>query len=46
MFLIVLINWNFLNIGFNFREATSFEAASEPLLLIWASLGLWKDIFP
>ena len=32
-FLIFPVHWDLLNIGFKCREATSFEAASEPLLL-------------
>ena len=34
IFLIVPVYWDLLNIGFKCREATSFEAASEPLLLL------------
>ena len=34
IFLVALVQWDLLNIGFKCREATSLKAASEPLLLI------------
>ena len=34
IFLIVPVHWDLIHIDFECREATSFEAASEPLLLV------------
>ena len=34
IFLVALVQWDLLNIGFKCREATSLKAASEPFLLI------------
>ena len=34
IFLIVPVHWDLIHIDFECREATSFEATSEPLLLI------------
>ena len=34
IFLVALVQWDLLNIGFKCREATSLKAASEPLFLI------------
>ena len=34
IFLIAPVHWDLFNIGFKCTEATSFEAASKPLLLI------------